>query len=109
MKINELTSDFVASYLRIDEVDELKSELQMAMDASLAFIAKRTGRTSDYIKSQDDLTYPYLVLCSDFMNRKGVMQNDGQYVNRAVYDIIDSHAVNFLPGEAGIATGDADD
>lgn len=106
MKISELTSDFVASYLRIDEVEELKSELQMAMDASLAFIAKRTGRTSDYIKSQDDLTYPYLVLCSDFMNRKGVMQNDGQYINKAVYEIIDSHAVNLLPGEVDLVGDD---
>lgn len=106
MKISELTSDFVASYLRIDEVDELKSELKMAMDASLAFIAKRTGRTSDYIKSQDDLTYPYLVLCSDFINRKGVMQNDGQYINKAVYEIIDSHAVNLLPGESDLVGDD---
>lgn len=106
MKISELTNEFVATYLRIDEVEELKDEIQMAMDASLAFIVKRTGRNEEYIKSQDDLTYPYLVLCSDFINRKGVMQNDGQYINRAVYEIIDSHAVNLLPGEASLV-GDA--
>jgi hypothetical protein len=105
MQIKDLTSEKVANYLRVDDIenDIVMEELSMIMDSVMAFIIKRTGRSKEYLEAQDDLTYPFLALCAEQFENRQLRLDKGQYKNDLVYDAIDAHNVNLIPFEAQIA------
>lgn len=110
--ISDITLEDVASYLRIDDVEPVTTELQMAMGASLAFIVKRTGRSETYVRSQPDLAYSYLGLIAEMYENRQLTVKGTWFKNDLILDAIDAHAVNLLPGEAELAEsedGDSND
>lgn len=109
MHIKDITLEQVASYLRIDEVDDSKLELQAMMDASLAYIVKRTGRTEEYVQNQSDLTIPYLSLIGEMYENRQLSVNGTFYVNQFITSAIDAHSVNLIPYEnEGVEDGKED-
>ena len=107
MTISDLTVEDVAKYLRVeldtDDAEAYSAEtlaLSLAMPAAEAYMVQYTGRDLDFIKSKDDLVYPYLVFCGEIYENRQERLTTGQYKNDFVYRIMDSYAVNFLPGEA---------
>jgi len=113
VKISDLTVVKVAHWCRIDLPDEsdefykvITDEVQMCMDSVISFMCKRTARTEEYIKDQDDLTYTFLGLCAEeFENRQHRMSR-GQYKNEFLMDVLDAHSINLIPGEADLVGDD---
>lgn len=116
MKITDFTAEKVARWCRIDLPDEtdeyyetVMTEIQMAMDSVIAFMCKQTGRTEAYIKEQDDLTYVFLGLCAEEYENRQYRVSVGQYKNEYLMDVLYSHSINLLPGEAEMINGEGED
>lgn len=109
MKITDFDALKVAAWCRIDLPDEsdeyystVMTEIQMIMDSVIAYMSKTTGRSKTYIQAQDDLSYPFLALCAEEFENRQYRTSTGQYKNEYLMEVLDAHAVNFIPGEAGM-------
>ena len=110
MKITEYDATKVATWCRIDlpeEEDdyynEVMTEINMIMDSVIAFMCHTTGRTEEYIKAQDDLTYTFLGLCAEEFENRQYRVSQGQYKNEYLMEVLYAHSVNFIPHESEVA------
>lgn len=104
MTIDELTVDTVANFLRLDEPSDIeKSELEMLMSSTLAFIVKYTGRSEEYVKSNEDITYVYLAMIGDMYEQRQFQTDKVKGQNETLLAVLNMHSVNLIPGEAELA------
>ena len=89
MKVSELTSADVITFLRLDGTEpEIPPELLLS--AAKAHVKGYTRLTDTEIDEHEDITIAVLVLCSDmYDNRQMQVENDK--VNRVVSSILDMH------------------
>lgn len=115
MLISNLSLEDVAGYLRVelDEDDPVQynnetGALTMAMSAALNYMARYTGRTKEYIEKQEDLTYVYLAYCAEMYENRQSRLTQGQYKNELLENLLHSHRVNLIAGEAEFVNGGED-
>ncbi len=94
MKISDITSKYIAEYLRID-VEEEANTINIALAASKNYIKGYTGLDDTALDNYEDLTIALLILCAEmFDNRQFTVQNDKE--NPVVKQILAMHSINLL-------------
>ena len=98
MKVSEVTVEYVANYLRLDDPSEIElSEIEIFMDSSKAMIRSTTGLSDSEIDEHDDMVHPYLLYIADqFDNRNGHIENKQSTVNQSIMETLRRHAVNYI-------------
>lgn len=100
MKISELTTDYVAEYLRIDDIDTVATrEIEMSKKAAERYILNYTGQTIEYMEENEDITLAYLSLVADFYDNRQYQQDMKLKPNKTVECILGMHSINLLGGE----------
>lgn len=90
MKASEIEGIDIAEWLRLDEDDINVSELERLRDTAIAYIAKYTSQTREYLDEQPDICHAVLVLVQDMHdNRAFCVESDK--VNVVVQSILDLH------------------
>lgn len=95
MKISEITLDHVATYLKIDEDEELFL-LPPLMDAAKEYISDFTGLTNDEISNKEAFYPVFMMLCQDFYDNRNMYSENQQYINKSVESILSMHSINLL-------------
>ena len=93
MSINEITTQQVADYLRLDE--DRPEELQPIMDAAKRYIMDYAGMTEDDLDEHEDFYPAFMVLCQDMYDNRA-MYHDKSSPNKVVESILFRHRTNFL-------------
>lgn len=89
MKVSEITTNEVKTFLRVDETDG-EISLDIILSAAKAYVRGYTHLTDAEIDEHDDITIAVLVLCSDmYDNRQMTIATDK--VNRVVHSILNMH------------------
>lgn len=98
MKISEVTSEYIANYLRLDEPTEIElHEIDTMAVIAMAYIESHTGLTAEEIDQHEDITHAYLILIADmFETRNLYIEGKASNVNKAVDRILGLHSVNLL-------------
>lgn len=91
--INDLTTQDVSEFLRLDEDDSLM--LAPIMSAAKAYIMDYTGLTEDALDNHEDLFIAFMVLCQDMYDNRA-MYVDKDNVNKVVDSVLFRHRTNFL-------------
>lgn len=91
--INDLTTQDVSEFLRLDEDDSLM--LTPIMSAAKAYIMDYTGLTEDALDNHEDLFIAFMVLCQDMYDNRA-MYVDKDNVNKVVDSVLFRHRTNFL-------------
>lgn len=98
MKISELTTEYIANYLRLDEPEEVElQEIEAAHTAAIAYAKNYTGLTDEKLDEYEDITAAVLIIISDlFENRNAYLDYKYKESNRAVETILGMHQRNLL-------------
>ena len=94
--ISEITSQDVADYLRIAEIDEkIKKELEMYLKVAKKYIKDETGLENEDLDKHEDFLLVVFVLCQDMYDNKSYYV-DKSNVNKVVDTILGRHRINLL-------------
>lgn len=98
MKISEVTQEYIANYLRLDEPTEIElQEIEIMSVGAKAYIKSYTGLSDEEIDQHDDITHAYLILIADmFDNRNLYIEGKASNVNKAVNCILGLYSINLL-------------
>ena len=98
MKVSEVTTEYLANYVRLDEPTEIElEELESMAINARAYIRSYTGLTDEEIDQHEDITHAYLILVADmFDNRNLYIEGKASNVNKAVNRILGLHSINLL-------------
>jgi hypothetical protein len=91
--INDLTTQDVSEFLRLDEDDSLM--LTPIMSAAKAYIMDYTGMAEEDLDNHEDLFIAFMVLCQDMYDNRA-MYVDKDNVNKVVDSVLFRHRTNFL-------------
>lgn len=96
MKANELTPEYIADYLKIDDPEENDfRDIEIFRSAAVDYIKNQTGIDDQKLNSSDDLTVAILVLIEDLYDNRR-MYVDNQNMNRVVENIIYQYSENLI-------------
>lgn len=96
MKANELTPEYIADYLKIDDPEENDfRDIEIFRSATVDYIKNQTGIDDQKLNSSDDLTVAILVLIEDLYDNRR-MYVDNQNMNRVVENIIYQYSENLI-------------
>lgn len=96
MKANELTPEYIADYLKIDDPEENDfRDIEIFRSAVVDYIKNQTGIDDQKLNSSDDLTVAILVLIEDLYDNRR-MYVDNQNMNRVVENIIYQYSENLI-------------
>lgn len=96
-KVSEITTEYLANYLRIYDVDaDVEDELQTCINTATAFIKSYTGQLD--IDKFPEFVQAALLLCQDAYDTRTLYVGKSN-VNKAIESILDLHSVNLLPEE----------
>lgn len=98
MKISELTKEYLADYLRLDEPGPIElSELEAMKKAAIEYAKNYTGLSIEEMDLHEDITIAIMILVSDyFENRAMYLDYKYKEENSAVSKLLSLHCVNFL-------------
>ena len=98
MKISEVTQEYIANYLRLDEPTEIElHEIETMSASAMSYIVAHTGLSAEELDQHEDITHAYLILIADmFENRNLYIEGKASNVNKAVDRILGLHSVNLL-------------
>lgn len=98
MKISELTTEYLANYVRLDEPGEIeKNELTQARESAIGYVSGYTGLTEEQLDEYPDITQAVLILVADsYDNRNLYIEGKASNMNKAVESILNCHVTNFL-------------
>lgn len=98
MKISELTKEYLADYLRLDEPGAIElSELEAMKTAAIEYAKNYTGLSIEEMDLHEDITVAIMILVSDyFENRAMYLDYKYKEENSAVAKLLSLHCVNFL-------------
>ena len=95
-KVSEITSDKIAKYLRITEIDEqLKSELEEYLKIAIKYIKDESGLDDEEIDKHEDFVIVVYVLCQDMYDHRSLYV-DKSNLNQVVTTILGRHRINLL-------------
>ena len=95
-KVSDLTSQDVANYIRIVEVEtEDLNTLDTLLNVAKNFITGYTGHTLEELDEYQDLVIVVLILCQDMWDNR-TLYVDKDNLNKVVQTILGMHSVNLL-------------
>ena len=95
MILSDLTVDQVMEYIRCDNEQENRRQVEICLSAAKHYVCEYTGLTAAEIDGHEDITIAVLCLCSDmFDNRQTVV--DRSTPNRTVEIILGMHSKNLI-------------
>lgn len=99
MKVSELTSDLVATFIRVDE-DAADRELldSLFLPAAKAFLKSHTGLTDEEMDEHADIPIAICALCGQMYDNRSV-EIASDKLNPVVADIIGKYDKNLIPRE----------
>lgn len=105
MKVSELTKKEVATYLNLDDPDNLTKEDEMLVNMALmgakSYVKSYTGMSSEEIDTHEEFAIATLVLCQDAYDNRAFEKQTGKAIkisnaNKVVQSILDMHVKNLL-------------
>lgn len=98
MKVSELTTEYIAGYLKIDEPEEEETkDIENFKTAAVSYVKSFTGLSAEEIDTHEDITIAVLVLISDmFDNRSLYLDYKTNVMNKTVEGILAMHSTNYL-------------
>lgn len=96
MKASEVTLKNLADYLRVESGQYTDAELQMMLDAALAYMRSYTGLTIEELDKHEDFAVVVFVLVQDMYDNRS-MYVDKNNLNAVVETILGMHRRNLLP------------
>lgn len=86
MKISEVTTEYLLSFLNLDAEDYQSDVLEAAQDAAKEYIKKYTSLTDEEINESEGLIWAYQLLVQDFydVRTKNTYKRDPHF-----YDTVD--------------------
>ena len=95
-KISEITSEDVASYLRISELDRvLSNELQVYLNVAKKIVKDETGLNDSELDKHEDFIIAVLVLCQDMYDNRSYYVEKST-VNNVIDTVLGRHRQNLL-------------
>lgn len=96
MKLNELTAEFIADYLRISDpcVDDIIF-IDAALTSAKAYISNYTGLTAEQAGEREDIVIAALALCQDMYDNRSLYIEKGS-LNKTVETVLNMCSVNLL-------------
>lgn len=95
-KVSTLTSQDVADYIRIVEVEtEDLNTLNALLKVAKDFIVNYTGHTIEELDDYQDFVIVVLILCQDMWDNR-TLYVDKSNLNKVVQTILGMHSVNLL-------------
>ena len=96
-KINDITYEDIANYIRLSEVTEDdQNYLTMLINISKDYISKYTGISVANLDNYADMIIVVFVLCQDMYDTRA-MYVDNTNLNKVVETILGMHQNNLLP------------
>lgn len=96
MKLSQLTTNSVLSYIRADETAENTAYItDIALPAAKSYITSYTGRTLGDLDQYEDVTIAAMAICADMFDVRAYTMT-GIQVNPTVAQILGSHCTNFF-------------
>lgn len=92
MKISEITTENVAEFLRLDEIDPLLTPM---MVAAKQFIIDYTGLSEEEIDEHEDFYIAYMVLVQDMYDNRAMYVEKGG-LNKVIESILFRHRENLV-------------
>lgn len=98
MKVSEITTEYIADYLRIDEPEEIQlREIEATKAAAIAYASSYTGLSVEELDNYEDITIAILIQISDmYENRNLYLDYKSKEINRAVTGILGLYQRNLL-------------
>lgn len=98
MKVSEITNEYLANYLRLDEPEDTeKQEIDAFLMSAVSYCTSYTGLSMEELDKHEDITTVVLLLVSDmFDNRNLYIEGKASNVNKAVERILSMHSVNLI-------------
>jgi hypothetical protein len=95
-KLSELTTSYLANYLRITEISTADTSLLSdIIEASKNYILTYTGRDAEAADKFPEFTIAALVLCEDMFDKR-TYSIESKEANRVIDNILGMHSVNLL-------------
>jgi Phage QLRG family, putative DNA packaging. len=91
MTVSEITVNNVANYLKLNAEDYSPTELQIYLDAAIAYVKAYTGLDITGLDEHEDITVAVLVLCCD-MHENRSMYAEQNNLNHVVEKILSMHS-----------------
>jgi len=95
VKVSEVQVSNIVEYLRLEDEDYSKPEIQILIDAAKAYIRSYTGLDDTKIDTHEDITIALYVLCQDMYDNRS-MYLEKSNLNRVVETILGMHCINLL-------------
>ena len=99
VKVSEVQVKNLADYLRLESSQYTDAELQIMLDAALAYMQSYTGLNLEELDKHEDFAVVVFVLVQDMYDNRS-MYVDKNNLNAVVETILGMHRRNLLPGEA---------
>ena len=95
MKVSELTSSYLADYLKAEE-----DNLDLYLDAAKAYVKGYVGLDDDAIDEHEDITIAVLAVAADMYDNRNVQVGiQNSYLNKMLQSLLFIHSTNLLPSE----------
>jgi len=102
MKVNDISAEVLANYLRVDYRDVNYAELDLleaVLTAAKAYAREYTGLTPAAMNKREDLAIAVMVIAQDMYDNRAMVA-DRNYVNETVRSLLDLHSVNLVSKKA---------
>lgn len=102
MKLREVTSEQLSSYLKIGSLSSIDNAfLEICKKAAAQYISNYTGLPleaddKDCVNNHEDLTIAYLILVADMWDNRAANAEAAAAANRTLETILGYHRVNLL-------------
>ena len=98
MKVNEVTTEDLVDYLRLDDPSDIEiSEIERMKSSAISYMADYTGLSEEQLNEHDDLTQALFILVADmFDNRNLYIEGKANNINKSVECILGMHSINLL-------------
>ena len=90
MKVSEITLSNIAGYLKLNDGEFTESELQMYLNASMAYVKAYTGLDAAGLDLHEDITVAVLILCQDMYDNRS-MYTEKSSLNQVAEKILSMH------------------
>ena len=98
MKVSEITTEYIADYLRIDEPEEIQlREIEATKAAAIAYASSYTGLTVEELDEHEDIAIAVMVQIADmYENRNLYLDYKSKEVNKTVTNILGLYQKNLV-------------
>lgn len=99
MKISEMTTETISTYLRLEYEDlshQEIMELETMLNAARNYVCKYTALSKEQADEYEDFAIVVYALCQDMYDNRDLYVNEGKGINKLVENILSLHSQNLL-------------